>query len=160
MRASDATALRLIQAGRIQADPDTGVIAVDGTPRGYNTHGYQRIHAAGQNMMAHRVMWLYVHGHIPDGHVINHRDGNRKNNRITNLEAVTQRQNLHHARRHAAYNGTYPGDAVDAGLASRAARLATQPTITREDVLALLGITTDPEPADTATIMQEPPGVS
>lgn len=97
MRRSDHHALNLIRTGRIIADPTTGVVLVDGTPRGSNAGGYQRIHCAGLAMMVHRVIWLWVHGSIPDGHVINHRDGNRRNNRITNLEAITQAQNVLHA---------------------------------------------------------------
>jgi len=106
---TDAHALRLIHTGRIVADPTTGVILVDGTPRGYtSSSGYTRIVAAGVYLQSHRVVWLYCHGPIPPGHVINHRDGNRRNNRIANLEAVTPRQNALHARRSPNYRGTYP----------------------------------------------------
>lgn len=107
---TDAHALRMIAAGRIVADPTSGVILVDGRPNGTTdkASGYNRTHCAGVYMQAHRVMWLFVHGSIPPGHVINHRDGNRRNNRIENLEAVTHKQNALHRHRSPNYTGDYP----------------------------------------------------
>lgn len=97
---TDAHALRLIAEGRILVDPDTGVILVDGQPRGSTTKaGYQRVYVDGVLMLSHRVVYMFVHGRIPDGLVINHRDSNRQNNRIANLEAVTYRQNTLHGKR-------------------------------------------------------------
>ena len=46
---------------------------------------------------AHRVVWTYFNGLIPDGQVINHIDGNKKNNNIANLECVTHSANMKHA---------------------------------------------------------------
>ncbi len=47
--------------------------------------------------MAHTLIWNHHHGPVPDGLVINHIDGNGLNNVITNLEVVTQKENMHHA---------------------------------------------------------------
>jgi hypothetical protein len=107
---TDVHALRLIDQGRIVCDPPTGVILVDGKPRGTSDKhsGYQKIYVAGHYMQSHRVVWLYAHGPIAPGHVINHRDGNKRNNRIENLEAVTPRQNAMHAHRSPNYLGDYP----------------------------------------------------
>lgn len=49
-------------------------------------------------VMAHRVVWSYYNGDIPEGMEINHIDGNKKNNRINNLELVTPAVNKTHAR--------------------------------------------------------------
>ena len=46
---------------------------------------------------AHRIIWVYHHGRIPEGKVINHIDGNRTNNRIENLEVVTYSENTIHS---------------------------------------------------------------
>lgn len=48
---------------------------------------------------AHRIVYAYFHNitEFPDGMVINHKDGNRQNNRIENLELVTPKENVNHA---------------------------------------------------------------
>lgn len=54
-----------------------------------------------------RRIWKAVHrlvgetflGTIPPRHEINHRDGNKQNNRVSNLEIVTHEENYHHAVR-------------------------------------------------------------
>lgn len=48
-------------------------------------------------LLHHRIMYIHHHGDIPDGLQINHIDGDRANNRISNLEAVTPRENVLHA---------------------------------------------------------------
>lgn len=50
--------------------------------------------------MEHRVIWAWHNGAIPDGLVINHKDYNRSNNRIGNLELLTQKENLEYSRGH------------------------------------------------------------
>ena len=37
-------------------------------------------------MKEHRAVWIDNHGKIPDGAIIHHKDGNRANNHISNLE--------------------------------------------------------------------------
>lgn len=48
----------------------------------------------------HRIMWVLVHGDIPNGLDIDHIDGNRLNNDISNLRLVTRRQNCHNMKKH------------------------------------------------------------
>lgn len=57
-----------------------------------------------RNVGAHRVVWSHVRGPIPDGMQINHRDLNKRNNAIVNLEVVSGAENIRHSyangRRH------------------------------------------------------------
>jgi len=46
---------------------------------------------------AHRIIWVYHNGRIPEGKVINHIDGKKANNRIENLQAVTYSENIIHS---------------------------------------------------------------
>ena len=48
---------------------------------------------------AHRLVWHYFHGPIPDGMCLNHRNGIKDDNRPENLEIVTYSENMHHAHK-------------------------------------------------------------
>ena len=50
------------------------------------------------SLLVHRLVWIGFNGEIPKGLEINHKDGNKENNRLDNLEAVTPKQNHEHAR--------------------------------------------------------------
>jgi hypothetical protein len=47
----------------------------------------------GQLFLAHRVIWVMIHGSLPDGYEIDHRDQNASNNRLPNLRLATPSQN-------------------------------------------------------------------
>lgn len=50
--------------------------------------------------MEHRVVWVWNNGAIPEGFVVNHKDYNRANNHISNLELMTQKENLAYSKCH------------------------------------------------------------
>lgn len=50
--------------------------------------------------MEHRVVWVWNNGAIPEGFVVNHKDYNRANNYISNLELMTQKENLAYSKCH------------------------------------------------------------
>ena len=47
----------------------------------------------------HRLVWLAWNGPIPDGLVINHKDENKTNNNLDNLELMTRAENLKYGTR-------------------------------------------------------------
>lgn len=47
--------------------------------------------------LVHRIVWQSFNGPIPDGLVINHKNGNKADNRLCNLELMTLSQNTKHA---------------------------------------------------------------
>jgi hypothetical protein len=49
------------------------------------------------SLVVHRIVWQAFHGKIENGLQINHIDGNKKNNRLENLELVTAQENSIHA---------------------------------------------------------------
>lgn len=49
--------------------------------------------------LAHRLVWQYLHGDIPEGLVINHKNGLKDDNRPDNLELETHSGNSKHAYR-------------------------------------------------------------
>jgi hypothetical protein len=71
------------------------------------TGGYRRVRVRDGDqsycITAHRLVWTYFNGPVPDGLDINHKDSNRGNNRPDNLQPVTPSENAKHA--HAA--GSY-----------------------------------------------------
>ena len=45
----------------------------------------------------HRAIWELVNGKIPEGFMIHHIDGNKKNNNIENLECLSRKE---HGKKH------------------------------------------------------------
>jgi hypothetical protein len=57
------------------------------------TDGYARVAYQGIRPLYHAVVWILHYGEIPNGLQIDHIDGNRTNNAITNLRLVTPQEN-------------------------------------------------------------------
>lgn len=55
-------------------------------------NGYVVIGLKGKDVYAHRLAWAFVHGEMPKM-TIDHKDGNRANNRISNLRDVPLKVN-------------------------------------------------------------------
>ena len=65
-----------------------------GTVGGYvRSDGYRLIWVSGRQWMVHRLIWIYVNGPIPDGLQIDHINGVRDDNRLSNLRLVTSDEN-------------------------------------------------------------------
>lgn len=65
-------------------------------PNGYSAVDIQRDQIR-ERSYVHRLLWAAFKGEIPSGLEINHRDGNRQNNRLDNLELVTRSENMIHS---------------------------------------------------------------
>ena len=78
-------------------DPETGWFTNRETGRvvgvGKKPTNYSQINIDGRFYKAHRLVWLWVHGVWPPD-VVDHLNGRKNDNRICNLEAVTQVENL------------------------------------------------------------------
>lgn len=49
-----------------------------------------------KNVYVHRAIWEAFNGPIPEGYEINHKDENRQNNNLENLELLTHLENLNY----------------------------------------------------------------
>lgn len=68
---------------------------------------YYHSSIGGKWMSAHRVIWKMVKGEDPD--IIDHIDGNRENNRISNLRSVSMALNLKNSARRPSLTNPYTG---------------------------------------------------
>lgn len=63
------------------------------------THGYFTVTYNGVGYKAHRVVWILHNGIIDNTKCIDHIDGNRANNKISNLRLVSARENCHNMKK-------------------------------------------------------------
>ena len=88
---------------RLHYDPATGDLTWKIRPNGrvpagsvaghVRRDGYVVVSIQKKQVLAHRLAWLHVHGEWTAGQ-IDHADGNPANNRIANLRACSQPENL------------------------------------------------------------------
>lgn len=68
---------------------------------GQDNDGYYRVvlslHGVHTYIKVHQIMVNQFLGGCPDDMVINHKDGNKHNNSVSNLEVITSLENTHHA---------------------------------------------------------------
>jgi hypothetical protein len=91
----------------ISYDPETGAITRISSPQPYvvgrtfsspSTDGYISIKVLGKSIRAHRLAWMIYYGEEPGGE-IDHFDGDKSNNRISNLRDVSHKENIHNQSR-------------------------------------------------------------
>ena len=65
--------------------------------------GYHRIRLSkdgkAKTFLVHRLVWTSFNGTIPEGKEINHKDEDKTNNNLSNLELVTHQENCNYGTR-------------------------------------------------------------
>lgn len=107
-----------LASGQIITNPETGEIYTTKGPGGMalkkpklligsDINGYtaHKIVSGDVRHMcrSHRIVWIDSYGIIPDGKVIDHINGNKKDNRLSNLQLLTPSENSTKARKDGAY---------------------------------------------------------
>ncbi len=67
------------------------------------SRGYRRIRKDGKIYQAHRLIFLYHHGYLPE--FLDHIDGNPSNNDISNLREATMQENRMNSKKTEFVNG-------------------------------------------------------
>jgi len=102
-------------------DPDTGIIRwKKKTPRRYqigeiagrkHNAGYLIVRLGKRSYLAHRLAWFLHYGYWPPE--LDHKDHDRKNNRIDNLRVVTRLQNQQNSSSRSFTTSQYKGVSWD-----------------------------------------------
>ena len=64
-----------------------------GKRAGSPAHGYESVYVDGRNWRIHRLVFLMQHGYLPK--VLDHINGNRKDNRVENLREASYQTNAY-----------------------------------------------------------------
>lgn len=59
-----------------------------------NPNGYLSVCLNNKRRLVHKVIYNFFYGEVPKGLVIDHIDGDRRNNNYKNLQAITQAENV------------------------------------------------------------------
>ena len=56
--------------------------------------GYRIVGKNGRGYLEHRLVWEQAYGSIPVKHIIHHLNGDKSDNRLENLECITQSEHM------------------------------------------------------------------
>jgi hypothetical protein len=74
-----------------------------------NINGYYRIWNNKRNIYWHRVVFEYFNGSIPEGYEVDHKNNVRDDNRIDNLQLLTNKDNSRFLKKHKDNQSGYAG---------------------------------------------------
>lgn len=86
--------LREVALERLRYIPSQGLLVWKGLEQVagyYDPEGYVQVRLQGKLFQAHQIIWLMVHGEMVD--LIDHRDGDKHNNKLNNLREATKQIN-------------------------------------------------------------------
>lgn len=78
---------RAVKFSRIPSGTEAGCIDREGVK------GYRKVRINYVRYYVHRVIWCWMYGEIPSGTEIDHLNGVKSDNRLSNLRAATSEQN-------------------------------------------------------------------
>ena len=93
-----------VENGRVYRTRGQGGVPLDEPKEmlGSDVNGYLVVSIRnGKTKMScrvHRIIWIAAHGIIPEGYVIDHKNNNKKDNRLANLQMLTSSENSTKAR--------------------------------------------------------------
>jgi hypothetical protein len=94
------------ETGRLTRLVTTGTRSRAGQEPGWsNACGYREMKIDGRCYLAHRIVWLYVHGEWPAAD-IDHINGDRMDNRLANLRDVSRSVNCQNKKKARSDNST------------------------------------------------------
>ena len=88
--------------GRVRSINPNRKTFLNGLKLGVGGGGYIRVRLAPnprKHMSVHRMVWEAFNGSIPVGLTINHLNGTKADNRLSNLEVCSRSENIQHAMR-------------------------------------------------------------
>lgn len=107
MKKNEEYWLNLYNEGKIEIDFENGIVYswlsghkhVIGNNASYGRSSAGPSRKERYHILLHRFIWICANGDIPKDIEINHKNGDKRDNRLENLELVTKSGNALHSRR-------------------------------------------------------------
>jgi len=97
------------EKGSIVRIVDVSTAKAGGCPVHINNCGYHMLSALGQTIGLHRIVWIVGAGPVPDGMEIDHINGDKGDNRLSNLRLCSPAQNRQNKSKYKNNTSGYKG---------------------------------------------------